>query len=641
MAGVFLSYDRDDSDRTRPLAAALEKAGHSVWWDLHVRGGAQFSKVIEEALRAADAVVVLWSKYSIESAWVRDEAAAGRDSGKLVPVAIDGSEPPLGFRQFQTIDMSGGSGQRAWPNMPELLRAIDAVASGATSSQPSGRRSAKSRSKLRRVPLLPVIAALVLAAAAIALLAWRPWGSDGPRTIAVSAADVSPESRDSARELLTTLGQLQASSPAGLVLVGAEERKRASLAFQVAATRDGPHSRVNLMLVDASDGSLLWSKAFERPTSLAGDLRQEVGYTAAQVLRCALAAHPGGRVMLKERTLKLYLNGCAGFSDAELGVLPDLLPAFRQVVSAAPRFEDGWSKLLMIESQTYVNTPNPRLLAQLRGDIERARTVNPQLGAAYAAEMDMLPDNAWSEKLAIADRGIAANPADTWLLMLRSDALSAVGRMRDAVDGLRLAVRADPLSPRLRGLYVNSLGAAGQHDAALSELQAAERLWPDSSSLARAKFHFHFDFGDPRIALQFIRSGDLEGGWARTEGFMEARIDPTPAKIEGAIENARASYRRDPIHLWLYIEVLSVFDRDADLLSLLMSAPLDQVRATLTTATTFGPWSGEFWRNPRSLAYARRVGLIQYWQSSGKWPDFCFDPGLPYDCKKEAARPGA
>jgi hypothetical protein len=78
MASVFLSYDRDDAAKARPLAAALEKAGHSVWWDLRVRGGAQFSKVIEEALQAADAVVVLWSKNSVDSAWVRDEAAAGR-----------------------------------------------------------------------------------------------------------------------------------------------------------------------------------------------------------------------------------------------------------------------------------------------------------------------------------------------------------------------------------------------------------------------------------------------------------------------------------------------------------------------------------------------------------------------------------
>jgi len=85
MASVFLSYDHDDAKRARPIALQLEKAGHSVWWDLHVRGDAQFSKEIEEALDAAEVVVVLWSRDSVESAWVRDEAAAGRDTGRLVP----------------------------------------------------------------------------------------------------------------------------------------------------------------------------------------------------------------------------------------------------------------------------------------------------------------------------------------------------------------------------------------------------------------------------------------------------------------------------------------------------------------------------------------------------------------------------
>jgi hypothetical protein len=33
MAKVFLSYDREDTERARPVALALEQAGHAVWWD--------------------------------------------------------------------------------------------------------------------------------------------------------------------------------------------------------------------------------------------------------------------------------------------------------------------------------------------------------------------------------------------------------------------------------------------------------------------------------------------------------------------------------------------------------------------------------------------------------------------------------
>ena len=637
MAGVFLSYDRDDTAKARPVASALEKAGHSVWWDLHVRGGAQFSKVIEEALKAADAVVVLWSRNSIESPWVRDEAGAGRDRGILIPVSLDGAEPPLGFRQFQTIDLSAWKGRKSAPGIRELMEAIDATATQVVSFQMQPVTSARPQRTRRRMFLLAGIAALLLAAVVVALIAWRPWSSGSPPSVAVSPADASPASADLARELLTTLGEFQAANSTAVDLVGAEERQRASLGFEVTATSDAQQSRANLVLLDARSRSLLWSKAFERPAAMTGDLRQEVGYSASLVLRCVLEAYGGGRPALRNDVLRLYLNGCAGFSDDDLLGLPELLPVFRQIVTSAPRFQDGWSKLLMTESQTYVSTHDPGLADQLKSDIRSARAVNPRLAAAYAAEMDLLPEGAWLEKLAIADRGIAANPNDTWLLMLRAEALGAVGRLRDASDDLRSATRVDPLSPRLRGLYASALGAAGQSDAALNELQVAERLWPDSSSVARDKFQFNFDYGNPREALEVIRSGVLGGGWAHTEPFMDARIDPTPAKIDRAIENAAASYRRNPEeHIWLYVEVLSAFDRYPDLLKFLMSVPLNQARSV--AYVTFAPSPTKFWHNPQSLAFAQRVGLISYWRSSGKWPDFCFDPDLAYDCKKEAAK---
>ena len=131
MAGVFLSYDREDLPRARSLALALEKAGHSVWWDRHIKGGAQYSNEIEQALNRAEAVVVLWSRNSINSAWVRDEAAAARDAGRLVPARLDPSEPPLGFRQYHTIDLSRWKSGGRVPRLAELLSAIEGLGSDA------------------------------------------------------------------------------------------------------------------------------------------------------------------------------------------------------------------------------------------------------------------------------------------------------------------------------------------------------------------------------------------------------------------------------------------------------------------------------------------------------------------------------
>src|SRR5690349_21530227 len=119
MASVFLSYDHDDAALSKPLISALEKASHTVWFDRHIHGGAQYSRKIEQALDEADAVVVLWSPYSLESAWVRDEAAEGRDRGKLIPWASTASRRRSAFGSSRRSTSAPGKVAakcRGWPS---------------------------------------------------------------------------------------------------------------------------------------------------------------------------------------------------------------------------------------------------------------------------------------------------------------------------------------------------------------------------------------------------------------------------------------------------------------------------------------------------------------------------------------------
>ena len=88
---IFLSYAHGDQPQAQRLAAALERCGFTVWWDALIEGGTRYAKSIDEALAAADAVVVLWSRQSVESDWVKDEAAQGRDRHRLVPLSLDGT----------------------------------------------------------------------------------------------------------------------------------------------------------------------------------------------------------------------------------------------------------------------------------------------------------------------------------------------------------------------------------------------------------------------------------------------------------------------------------------------------------------------------------------------------------------------
>ena len=124
MCDIFISYAREDRATAQAIAAALEAQGWSVWWDRSIPPGRSFDQVIEEALNAAKCVVVLWSRSSIGSDWVKTEAAEGLARKVLVPVRIEEINLPLEFRRLQTVDLSRWKGDSSDAELGQLLQAI-------------------------------------------------------------------------------------------------------------------------------------------------------------------------------------------------------------------------------------------------------------------------------------------------------------------------------------------------------------------------------------------------------------------------------------------------------------------------------------------------------------------------------------
>jgi TIR domain len=169
MADVFISYANEDRDPARKLAAALEARGWSVWWDRKIQAGQSFDQVIERELESSRCVVVLWSKESISSEWVKNEAALAAERGVLVPALIDNVRPPLEFRRRQAADLIGWERDPAHPGFQALADAIAATTKIETSAPP-----AESFPPVRARRWKPVWILAAVAAIAIALTAY--WG---------------------------------------------------------------------------------------------------------------------------------------------------------------------------------------------------------------------------------------------------------------------------------------------------------------------------------------------------------------------------------------------------------------------------------------------------------------------------------
>jgi len=135
LADIFLSYAREDHARAEQIATALTAAGYDVFWDVNIPPGKTWADILEQKLAAAKAAIVLWSKNSTTSKWVREEARLARDQGKLLPVLIDESPPPFGFGEIQSADLKNWQGDADDDHWLALLGAL-ASAVGSTSEAP-------------------------------------------------------------------------------------------------------------------------------------------------------------------------------------------------------------------------------------------------------------------------------------------------------------------------------------------------------------------------------------------------------------------------------------------------------------------------------------------------------------------------
>ncbi|MDB4462918.1 toll/interleukin-1 receptor domain-containing protein [Akkermansiaceae bacterium] len=131
---VFISYSREDKKHAKKLADFLLSCGHVVWWDQEIHAGSDYRQEISKELKLADKVIVLWTSHSVKSTFVVDEAQRANNYGKLVPVTMNFSEPPMGFGHLHAVSavdlesefplILAAVKSRPAPNQAQILRAL-------------------------------------------------------------------------------------------------------------------------------------------------------------------------------------------------------------------------------------------------------------------------------------------------------------------------------------------------------------------------------------------------------------------------------------------------------------------------------------------------------------------------------------
>ena len=229
MGDIFISYAREDRERAKVLADALASRGWSVWWDRHMPVGKSFSDQIEQQLAAAKCVVVLWSANSVKARWVQNEAGVGADRGILVPVLLDQSAIPLGFRDLHTANLSDWDGGEATQEFEDVAASIGALLTPGTTPPPPPAQ--KYEPRWRWQTIVPIaVAAIGVLIAAIAL--WNRSRDGSQQTDTATATTTGTTTATTTGTTATDTTTTTTTEPAPPPQLPAAARAVGSLRFQ-------------------------------------------------------------------------------------------------------------------------------------------------------------------------------------------------------------------------------------------------------------------------------------------------------------------------------------------------------------------------------------------------------------------------
>jgi TolB-like protein/Flp pilus assembly protein TadD len=486
---VFVSYPHAAKAQAEAITAELRALGYDVWRDDLLPPHRAYADVIEERLRAAKAVVVIWSTEAVKSQWVRAEAEVAREAGTLVQLTIDGAALPLPFNQIQCEDMRGWRGDTEAVGWRKVAASIADLV-GAPSGEPA---PSPSHSAALPLPDKPSIA--VLPFANLSREPDQDYFADGMvEEITAQLARFKSLFVIASTSTLSLKGQ-------PIEPQAAARRLGVRYLLEGSVRRAGERVRVAVKLIDAQDGVQLWSDRFDDTLEDVFALQDRVALSVAGViapqLQWAEVRHSAERPTRNITSYELYLRAIPLVTSAAKANVQEALSLLRRAVELDPGYAQAISVTAGCLAMLFTFNWSDDLEADRREGtalIRRALELAPDdcevLANAAMSLLNLREDYAGAVRL--IERSIALNPGSSRAWNTSGWLHSRIGEPDIAVEHFETALRLDPLSP-YRGNQLTGMGIArllqGRYQAALDVLEEAAQLrpgWPTNHVMMAA-----------------------------------------------------------------------------------------------------------------------------------------------------------
>ena len=386
---VFISYARPSEEEAHRIAEQLRGRGFSVWRDDELPAHRAYSDVIEERLKSAKAVVVLWSAESGKSHWVRAEADSAREGGTLVQATLDSALPPMPFNQIQCADLNGWNGDTSSPGWKKLESSVAALVRGTGEEGSAAEPAASPVQKVRAsICVLPFVN-----------MSGEPeqeYFSDG-----ISEDITTDLSKISALEVVArnTAFSFKGQNPD---VQEVAKQLGVSHVLEGSVRKAGNRIRINAQLIDGSTGKHLWADRFDRDLTDIFEIQDEISKAIVDALKVKLL--PAEKKAIEKRgtsnveAYNLYLMARQQWIQGSYGDLSRdkaIVRFCEQSVAMDPNYAEAWALLGLAQLELrFVHGLDQNGLPAA----ERALALNPNLPEAHCIKARYLEEAGQAEE---------------------------------------------------------------------------------------------------------------------------------------------------------------------------------------------------------------------------------------------------
>jgi DNA-binding winged helix-turn-helix (wHTH) protein/TolB-like protein len=466
--------------------------------------------------------------------------------------------------------------------------------------------------------------------------------NDGPEALTLSRTAPS-----AIADALLTSGQEVIPPQQTAAYIGDKRRNaahdlKASYVIEGEVRSENGHAVLYARILD-DEGIMIWKRRLEAGDLAGGALPAQASAAIAYRFRwlASVPAASGGTATERAAVMRSVdaTSGAAQLTSYEEA---------RKTADAAGNKAFLYITMVVTGANALPDAPaadRPRMLADMRVALKKADALSPGLSTTHLAEAMLIPESDWAGRGETIFKAIDQPPRTGIISGNYSSFLLQAGRAREAEVYARKHISMEPTSPLGVTFLTASLLAQARYPVALAELDRTLQIYPDNDALIQERFGAFVWSGDFAAAEAMLASPETANAIEPSSetrpsaAMLKALRTKSPADIAAfrkACNGAFSGYSTEGAICLSGFGQLGLNDVAFDFLDRVMpdlrGATPAEVEArwleypaaiAVYSKLLMNPVTAKLREDIRFIDVVERIGLLDYWKTSGKWPDFC------------------